>query len=406
MYNTKKILLSLLLIISFFSLNSCWEENNNTNSKNITNSSSEWKYSKISSISCDERLEECGDTYENKNIDNILKINDTVCDLTTNINSDKYEDIFVDFDNKKDKISSIELSEKNWIKDLSFTIEKNNNSEENKWNIFNIMFDLTYFSGNKDVEKDVFENRKKILKDFITNWIWENKIDYNDKINLFYIWTSDYWEQSKWFKNHAITDKNNFLLKKNSNSLSGKYNIKYSCDKNNRKRKLVMYYHSSGKEEVTIENNNSNIQSVSDINSLESEVLKVIEEKYNSWKYNKWTYLLESLSKNKDFINKKESINILISDMFFQLHPDMKKNKNLSWNSFDFNKENILKIWENKDFTDFYENTIPKYLEEKCNSWEKLYLFWIELSDNLDVKMNMKKYYKEKFFKWCEVDFR
>jgi len=30
------------------------------------------------------------------------------------------------------------------------------------------MFDLTYFSGNKDTEKDVFENRKKVLKEIIS----------------------------------------------------------------------------------------------------------------------------------------------------------------------------------------------------------------------------------------------
>jgi len=39
--------------------------------------------------------------------------------------------------------------------------------------------------------------------------------------------------------------------------------------------------------------------------------------------------LIESLDKNEQFINGKEDVNFLISDMFFQIHPEMKKNYNI-----------------------------------------------------------------------------
>jgi hypothetical protein len=138
---------------------------------------------------------------------------------------------------------------------------------------------------------------------------------------------------------------------------------------------------------------------------LEEEILQTINDKYKSWKYNRWSYLINSLDKNLDFINWTWSINILISDMFFQIHPEMKKNKEIIWAEFDFDPNSILKLWKYIDYTTFYNDILPKYLENKCNNNEELYIIWIELWDNLYVKKKMRDYYKNILFKWCNVYF-
>ncbi len=362
---------------------------------------------KITSFSCDKTLKECSSENKNTTINNILQINELVCDLKEVISPDNYKDIFVNFDNRTDIISNINLTDwESWIKTLNFTIEKDNIKKDKKGKEINIMFDLTYF-GKKwsDIEKDVLNSREKALREIISNWVWNIQIEYWDKINLFYIWTSDYWESSKWHKNYAITDNNSFILKNHWSNLSGIYNITYICEKNNRKKKLKMYFYTKGKKEINIKTKKINDLYVSNIKMLEEELLKVVNTKYNSGKFNKWTYLIESLDKNEKFINGSWSINILISDMFFQLHPDMKKTHKITWAERDFTKDFIWKLKNYIDYTAFYYNIIPKYIENKCNNNEELYIIGTNLSDDLDVKKKMKEYYKNIFFKWCNVHF-
>ena len=361
---------------------------------------------KITSYSCnDDDLKECGNSMNEVIINNVLKVNDVVCDLNWKIEPDQYQNIFDDFDKRLDTVSDLKIIENDWIKELSFILTKNNTKTNIKWKNVNIMFDLTYFSGNKDTEKDVFENRKKVLKEIISKWNNYTKIEYWDKINLFYIGTSDYWENSKWHKNYAITDTEHFILKNQWSNLSWTYSIKYICEKNSRKKTLKFYYKSEWRKDLELVKQKFNNIFVSNIGLLEKELIKKVETKYNEWKYNRWTYLIESLDKNEQFINGKEDVNFLISDMFFQIHPEMKKNYNIKWPEYDFTQDYILKLWKYIDYTSFYDKITSKYLNNKCNNKEELYIYWTNLSDNLDLKEKLKEFYKNKFFKWCNVHF-
>jgi len=403
----KSVLNIIVILFIVFALNSCFKSwDNNSGETDI--SVKENKLTIYWSICEWEQLNEnCKDRKQKDNIDNILQINETVCNLSWNINESEYFDIFEDYNQSTDNISDFKFKDEDNIKTISFNIEKWKNVEDlKKWRDVNIMFDLTYFALENEIENDVLSNRYKILKNIISKWIWDFKIEYWDKINIFYLWTSDYWLKSEWHKNYAIVDRNNFVLKKQWSNLSWKYNISYICDKNKRKKRLTMYYNSQPKKSLNWKNKESDDNYyVSDLKSLEEEVIKVIKAKYNSWEFNKWTYLLESLDKNKDFINGADSLNILISDMFFQLHPDMRINKNIEWSEFDFTQDNIMKLWKYKDYSALYYNDIPEYMINKCTNNEELYLIWIELSDNLDLKNKMKTYYKDKLFKWCRVYF-
>lgn len=357
------------------------------------------------SISCnDADLKDCGKDNEADVVEWVLKINDTVCDLGKNINPSQYENIFHNFDNRTDQISDISLEESaDGIKQLDFTLNKRNVDETKQGRNINIMFDLTYFSDNKTVESDVFENRKKILKNIILQGVDDFKVNYGDSINLFYIGTSDYGNAKDGHKNYAITDTNTLILKKEGSSLSGKYSIRYICEKNTRKRTMKLYYESDGKHNIASKKDNSSIEYVDNLNSLNERLVDIITKKYQQNEFNRGTYLLESLDKNKNFLNQKDSINILISDMFFQIHPEMKKTYGIGGDDYNFNQHNILASMNY--FENFYKNTIPNFLNNKCQNNEKLYILGIELGDNLILKRKMKEYYQDVLFERCQTAF-
>lgn len=392
----KKILISILILTWFF-LTSC--------EKIIEES----KYD-IQLFNCtDDWLENnCNKGKEwADNIWNILKTNEDVCNLSTNPLENNYNNIFLNYTKWIDIISDINLSKSNeWINTLKFKLKKWQSSEKNnEWKKINIMYDLTYFwKPWSDVEKDVLDNRKKILNSIISDWIWNLKLEYWDEINLSYIWTNNYWILSEWYSNTAITDSSIFVLKNNTDNLSWEYDVKYICEKNKRKKTLKIYYKLQKQKSDNVEKK-FNKEYIPSFEKLNEKMLKTINNKYKSWEYNRWSYLINSLDKNLNFINWTWSINILISDMFFQIHPEMKKNKNIIWPDFDFSSNNILKLWKHIDYTSFYNNVLPKYLENKCNNNEKLYVIWIELWDNLDVKKKMRDYYKNILFKWCNIYF-
>jgi hypothetical protein len=394
----KKILISILLMIWFF-LTSCEKEIDND--KTV-------KYS-IELFNCtDDWLKD--DCNKNKkwvdNIWNILKINEDICDLGVNIVGKNYENIFYNYIKWVDVVSDVNINKDNdWIKSLEFRFKKWEIDEKNnKWKKINIMYDLTYFwKPWSSTEKDVLENRKSFLSNIVSDGIWNVKLKYWDEIKLSYVWTNDYWAPSEWHSNTAITDSNVFVLKKDTDDLSWKYNIKYICEKNKRKKTLKIYY--KFQKQKSNFDKKFNKEYISSLEKLNDVMLKTVNDKYKSWEYNRWSYLIDSLDKNLDFINWAWSINILISDMFFQIHPEMKKSKNIIWADFDFGASNILKLWKRIDYTRFYHNIIPKYLVDKCNSDEKLYIIWIELWNNLDVKKKMRDYYKSILFKWCSVYF-
>jgi len=221
---------------------------------------------------------------------------------------------------------------------------------------------------------------------------------------LSYIGTSDYWEASEWKKNFAISEQDQFLLKREDNNVSWSYKIVFDCEVNDRKNTLRVYYNSEWNLWNTNESGN-NIRQVSNIDILETELSDTVNEKYISWQYNRGTFLLESLNKNNNFINGSWSINVLISDMFFQLHPTMKENKNITWASYDFTLDTIKKLESDSDFRNFYINSIPDYLWDKCNNNEEVLIYGANLSDDLDTKRIMKEYYEDYFFKRCRVSF-
>ena len=439
----KKINISILIISSFvfvlFFLTSCGEktiddcetmecidlfkakdevkkelENAKNDAKkeiwNISDNKKEEMEYEIQSFICDDDWLE-SNCIENKkwinNIWNILQMNETVCDLWNNFSENNYNNIFYSYTKWIDTISDINLLENDkLIKTLTFKFSKwevNHNDKE--WKEINIMYDLTYFWKEwSKVEEDILNNRKNLLNKIISEWIWKFKIEYWDKVNLSYVWTNDYWILAEWHSNTAITENNTFILKDNIDNLSWEYEIKYICEKNKRKKTLKVYYKFQKEKNSNIEEK-FNKKYLPSFEKLNEEILNSINNKYESWKYNRWSYLIESLEKNKLFINWTWSINILISDMFFQIHPEMKKNKDIVWPEFDFDTNNILKLWKYIEYTSFYNDILPKYLENKCTNNEDLYIIWIELWDNLDVKKKMKDYYKNILFKWCNVYF-
>ena len=338
----------------------------------------------------------CSNRFESDNLLNILKINDDLCELNNNI-INEYDRLFVDY-NDNDNINNIVL-EDNKVKNLSFSLEKSSYWKNYEWKIFNIMLDLTYFSFKSEIENDVLTHRISKIKEIFRDGIWDIKINRWDKINIFYIWTSDYWDMNG-HKNYSISDTKQFIFDNEHSELDWEYNIYYDCEKNQRKKNITMYYYLDNK----VDKESWNLQSFNSLEGIEKNLISDYTKMYNKWTYNKWTYLLESLNKNTDFLNWTWSINILISDMFFQIHPEMKKNKGINSDEYDFSYKNILQL-ENKksNFSLFYNKEIPKYIENKCNNNEKFYIVWLELSDNLDLKFAMEKYYKDVLFNWCET---
>lgn len=405
MKNTTLIIFSLP-IFCLFLLFSCWWNDTDSQKENINKE----KYSSIEIYECsdDNLKEKCNLLKGETNIQNVLQVNEKVCNIPSIINKDDYDKIFLDYKIWTDKISNINLSNNDNIRELKFTYEKKEEWKEIKWKDINIMFDLTYFSLNEEIENDVIMNRKKFLTNFVENGINNISLEYWDKVNLYYIWTIDYWNYPE-HKNYALNDTNNFVLKKWIEKIRWDYHIKYECSYNKRKWKIKFYYKNYQKNIVnnnTEENNNNN--NISTKEKLLEAMLKLIDNKYNSWEYNKWTFLLESLDKNTGFLNAENSINILISDFVFQLHPKMKENKNIPITSekYDFITKNLSLLNEEWYFYDFYKNYVAKnYLQDKCKKNESLYLVWFNLDDDLDIKRIKKDYYKDYLFKWCNIYF-
>lgn len=382
-----------------------WISNSSNTSESRDEESDIEEFDTSSSL-CNSNLEwsSCKDNIETDNLYGIVKISKNLCELQ-NISPKQYGDIFYNYDERKDIISNAEFSEDDEdIKTLSFTFDESHDWEDNGKDI-QIMYDLTYFSGNESIEKDIFSKRISLLQDIIQNGIDDQSIDFGDIITLSYVGTSDYGEASEWKKNFTLSDQDVFTLKTNDNARSGDYTIKYDCDINDRQKTVALYYYSEGNNWLNTDNEWT-VTKVSNIQDLSDEITKTVTEKYELDTYNRGTFLLESISKNSNFLSSEWAMNILISDMFFQLHPTMKKNKNIVWPDYDFTLDTIKKLESDTDFNNFYTETIPEYLDEKCSNNDQLYIYWAELSDDLDTKKIMKEYYTNSFFNGCNTVFK
>jgi hypothetical protein len=340
----------------------------------------------------------------------VFKVNPKLCDLTSITDKDEInlDDIVENPENTK--LLKFQVDPKTKLVNLIISKKKinTNTTNENPKNI-DILFDLTYYSiNNKDIENEIITTRKKKLTEEL-----QEDLKPGDKITLRYIWTIDYGKYPE-HKNEVLKDIDEFKLKwANSQKIETKYySLTLRCKSFKRTKTLKIYTHLENKKKERFSNKTDieNIPIYETKEQLINAVLSKIDNKYNSGKYSYWTYLLETLSNYEDFLNRKDytknDINLIISDFRFQLHPIMKKRKNIPEDTdFSFPPKK-LSLWKKGTiYYDFYTKTIPSYFEDRCPHHEKLNLIGLE-TDDIEIKKIMKDYYKNYLFKKCNVEFK
>lgn len=148
-----------------------------------------------------------------------------------------------------------------------------------------------------------------------------------------------------------------------------------------------------------------------DSTNIVDEILNSYQTLYDQKEYSYWTYLISSINNYDKFLNEKWSINIIISDMFFNLDDE---NKEIFWiddndeaNSVDFNKENIKYLsqeYQDTNFYKIYNEKIATSFNYKCKNNETLYILWTNLAWAWNIE-NMRNYFEEKLFSNCNVSF-
>jgi len=296
---------------------------------------------------------------------------------------------------KKTKIINISAYKKN--------VNSLNNDGDSK--IIDILFDLTYYSpDNKELENEIISTREKKLKEYL-----EEKLENQDKVVLRYIWTIDYGAYPQ-HKNAVLKDIDEFQLSNNIQKIDTKYyNLTLRCKAFKRTKKLKIYTYLTNKTKEQL-SNKTNANSYKNKEDLISALLNKINEKYNSGKYSYGTYFLETLSNYEDFLNsenhQQNNKYVIISDFRFQLHPIMKKRRNIPDDvNFAFPPENIS-LWKKwTTYYKFYTQIVPTYFKKRCQHNENLDLIWLE-TDDIEIKRVMKDYYKNFLFKNCNVEFK
>jgi len=402
----KKILLTWLTITSLLLAWCGWNTNTAWWSSSSTAKGKDYK---IKLYTCTSKDLKWWCSQTDKKTVGIFKT-DNLCSLVEVTDKDevKTSDLFKDGVNAK--LIKVNVDPKTKIVNVSAYEKKKSLStnEKNPKNI-DVLFDLTYYStDNQDLEKEVIQTRKKKLKDEL-----EQNLNPGDKLTLRYIWTIDNGTYPE-HKDAVLKDIDEFKLKGATNEKveTKYYDLTIRCKAFKRTKTMKIYTHldQNKNEKLNSKTDKNNIPSYNTKNNLISAIFNKIDNKYNSWKYSYGTYFLETLSNYNEFLKRKDytkdDVNIIVSDFRFQLHPTMKKNKNIpddvNW-SFPPVKVNMWKKWTK--YYNFYTKTIPTYFTYICSHQEKLNLIWLE-TDNIEIKKIMKDYYKNYLFKKCKVEFK
>lgn len=376
-----------------------------------------WKCKKDYKVvlrSCkDKKMKECIPTSEKLNIEttqsnldlqnifDITKIDFWSGNQSENIGDQKLKEIFneiwysniTDMKNEKD----------------SFLYFKANNSASTESKTYDITIDLTYFDNQtNEIEEYIKNNRLKKVNEF-----FEWKIDPNvslkdwDKIILRFLWA----KQSKSTWDYIVLDEKFEYFFWNA----GSYKIKSSVRFNKTKWIINIYYNDPEKIEEA-----NNKYTFIDKTILFNEI-----EKEFSWLYwsdnSHWTFLLNHIQKNWMFSNKDNNIvTVFFSDFLFQMHPnylgDIKNWSVQHWwkivddlNYYNYSKDNIKKNrWTNTSFNALYTDRLYKIFPEFqniCWEWQRVYLIWIYVNEDLVLQKHMKDFYQNYFLKKCNVSF-
>gem|GEM_PF-3145005 len=165
-----------------------------------------------------------------------------------------------------------------------------------------------------------------------------------------------------------------------------KHTIRILCEKNRRSGKESAYVKVLDKEIVAGtsevaeagEEEETNAKVYADKNDIYEDMQKQIAARYGKNSYG--TYLIESFYNNTDFIAldevEEDDVTLVFSDFRFQLHPKMKANRKDTIGTANWNFPPVtLSMWdEGSDYHKFYTETVPKYLADKCEDGQNLYL--------------------------------
>ena len=401
----KKILINSLIISSLF-LASCGGNSNNQATWSVGWSTSFDKNYKVKMYSCTKQDLKWGCSEIDKDHIGIFKATANLCELVNIQDKDEVKLENITTENSNPKLISFKVDPQTKIVKLIVANKTIKNWEETNPKNIDVLFDLTYYSvDNKDLENEVINSRKEKLKQEL-----ENVLNKWDTVSLRYIWTIDYGTYPE-HKNAVLKETDSFKLKWSYSKVETKYySLTLRCKAFKRTKSLKIYTHIENKKKEDFVNTKEEIPTFTNKDNLISAVFNKIDEKYNSWKYSYGTYFLETLSNYEDFLNRKDwtknDVNIIISDFKFQLHPIMKKRKNIPENvNFWFPPEK-LSLWKKWTiYYNFYTKTIPTYFEDRCSHHEKLELVGLE-TDDIEIKKIMKDYYKNYLFKKCDVEFK
>jgi len=387
----------ILMLTTLFIISSCGNNNNEweNNDDSVIHNSSEWKIQNSSSaklLNCS-NLEIWPSCKEGDSVTNITDKNFNVKDLCNdNIeqNIDNYNINILD--------SGLQL----WViknRENEFaefkTLKYESVDEDNK--TINILLDLTLFDLDSEVlENWVVDSRKDILSDILKEGLegfttknWENVSWYSlkdwDEINLYFL---------GWYNKKPYLKKQDFIY---SDNIKTESELKYFCYVENGMMKIAYKYNENEIEE--------------DSTNIVDEILNSYQTLYDQKEYSYWTYLISSINNYDKFLNEEWSINIIISDMFFNLDDE---NKEIFWvddngeaNSVDFNKENIKYLsqeYQDTNFYKIYNEKIANSFNYKCKNNETLYILWTNLAWAWNIE-NMRNYFEEKLFSNCNVSF-
>lgn len=301
--------------------------------------------------------------------------------------------------------------------------------EDNVKNVYDIIMDLTYFDNDSNL-LDIPKSRINKVISFL-NWEIDSqfKIHDWDEIIIRFIGTNEYWSDKA---NQILKWSVKIIFQDNKIKL---YNIPIECVENKKKWNIYVKLVPSLITEIEkkLPDINSKISKldnftlllqdtklyIADSNYTLSQIIeKEFLERFNTKKYNQWSFILDLIRESWDLLWRKEDktiknvITIFFSDGQFQLHKNYKIWSTL-WNKYNieslssFSPELFHKYEYN--FPNFFiELTKDEYwseLKEKCDSYQELIFIWVNDVSDANFENFSKEFYSKMLPK-CNISFQ